>query len=70
MFKTDIASFEQEFPENDVNLNKDNMNSKYVLLNNKIISITTQLKEYLIRHGIEVFNWTEMEVIDDIILDS
>ena len=51
MLKTEIASFEQEF-ENNCNLEE--MNSKYVLLNDKIKSIIIQLKEFLTFHGLKL----------------
>ena len=51
MFKAEIASFEQEFEKSS---NLEEMNSKYVLLNDKIKSIIIQLKEFLTFHGLQL----------------
>ena len=54
ILKAEISAFDQEFPENEFNLDKNKMNSKFALLNRKITSVVSQLEEFMTSNGIEV----------------
>ena len=55
MFKAEIASFEQEC-KNEFNLDDHKINSKYVLVNDKITSTVNLLRNFFTSHGIELTN--------------
>ena len=53
ILKAEIIALDQAFPENNLNLDKEKMNSKYALVSNKITSVISQLEEFLKSHGIQ-----------------